>query len=78
MKTVHSAPYERLLALLVEARKDAQMTQQELAARMRRPQSYVSKYERGERRLDVVEFLRIARIIGADPDRLLREIEPLL
>lgn len=38
-------------------------------------QSYVSKYERGERRLDVVEFLEIARVIGLDPHELLRELE---
>jgi transcriptional regulator with XRE-family HTH domain len=43
------------------------MTQAALAARLNRPQSFVSKYERGERRLDVVEFGEVARALGIDP-----------
>lgn len=78
MKTIYSTPYQRLLALLVEARKAAKMTQQDLSTRLGRPQSYVSKYERGERRLDVIEFMDIARNTQADPYQLLREIEPML
>ncbi|MCU1718862.1 helix-turn-helix domain-containing protein [Pseudomonas sp. 5P_3.1_Bac2] len=78
MKTIHSAPYQRLLELLIGARRDAKMTQQDLSATLRRPQSYVSKYERGERRLDVLEFLEVARQLNTDPYRLLQEIEPLL
>lgn len=50
------------------------MTQAELARRLKRPQSFVSKYENGERRLDIVEFLHVARAIGADAVELLREI----
>ena len=55
----------------MEARKAARLTQAELAARLERPQSFVSKYERGERRLDVVEFGEVARAIGLDPVRFL-------
>lgn len=78
MKTIYSAPYQRLLELLIGARKDAQMTQQDLSAMLGRPQSYVSKYERGERRLDVLEFMEVARQLNTDPYRLLQEIEPML
>ncbi|TBU80005.1 helix-turn-helix domain-containing protein [Phytopseudomonas dryadis] len=78
MKTIHSVPYQRLLALLIEARRDADMTQQELSARLGRPQSFVSKFERGERRLDVIEFLEVARHIGANPYVLLFQVEPLM
>ncbi|MFS0825947.1 helix-turn-helix domain-containing protein [Pseudomonas phoenicis] len=78
MKTIHSTPYQRLLALLVDARKAANMTQQELSQRLGRPQSYVSKYERGERRLDVIEFMDIARYIQADPYGLLRQVDSML
>jgi Helix-turn-helix len=39
------------------------------------PKSYVSKYERGDRRLDVIEFLEIARVIGFDPHELLRQLD---
>lgn len=69
------ALYERRHAVLTEllkgARKDAGLTQAALAKRLRRPQSYVSKYERGERRLDVIEFLEIARAIGFDPHEVI-------
>lgn len=63
---------KKLRQLLVEARKKALLTQAQLAKRLKRPQSFVSKYERGERRLEVVEFADIARAIGIDPVRFLR------
>lgn len=43
------------------------MTQVELADRLNRPQSFVSKYERGERRLDVVEFAQIVHALSGSP-----------
>lgn len=58
---------------MVTARKQAHLTQAELAKRLRRPQSFVSKYERGERRLDVVEFGEVVRAIGLDPIRVLEK-----
>jgi transcriptional regulator with XRE-family HTH domain len=60
--------------LLVEARKTAGLTQADLAKRLRRPQSFVSKYERGERRLDVVEFLEVTDAIGIAPAKLIERI----
>ena len=60
--------------LMVKARKQAGLTQSELAQRLRRPQSFVAKYESGERRLDVLEFVAIASAIGADPLKLLRSL----
>ena len=71
-KSVHSTEQQLLRELLVEAREKASMTQQKLAKRLGTHQSFVSKFESGERRLDVVEFITIARAIGADPLRLLR------
>jgi transcriptional regulator with XRE-family HTH domain len=50
------------------------MTQVQLANKLRRPQSFVSKYENGERRLDVVEFLEIMKALSASPERFLRAI----
>ena len=43
-------------------------------ARLNRPQSFVAKYETGERRIDVVEFLEIAEAVGFDPSELIREL----
>lgn len=57
------------------AREAAGVTQQELARRLGKPQSYVSKAEMGERRLDVVEFLHFMRAIEGEPHALLRDIE---
>lgn len=62
------------LRLLTEARKSAGLTQVELSERLSRPQSFVSKYERGERRLDMVEFVEVAQAMGADPIGILRAL----
>jgi transcriptional regulator with XRE-family HTH domain len=66
-----SDQYQQFRELLVQARKNARLTQTELSARLERPQSFVSKYERGERRLDVVEFCDVAKALGVDPARFL-------
>jgi transcriptional regulator with XRE-family HTH domain len=65
---------KRLQELLVEARRRAGLTQAELSKRLKRPQSFVSKYERGERRLDVIEFGEVARALGVDPLRFLEKL----
>jgi len=71
---VRTGEYERFCLLLIQARKTAGLSQTELARRLSKPQSFVSKFERGERRLDVVEFKRIAEAIGIDPLRFLRKL----
>ena len=77
-KSTFTRKYERFRALLIEARKSAGLTQQELAARLNRPQSYVSKYENGERRLDLIEFLDLAAILDIDIVPFLQSLqEPL-
>lgn len=66
--------YAAISKCLKSARKAAKITQQLLAARLSKPQSFVSKYERGGRNLDVVEFLRIVCALGADPRAIVDEI----
>jgi transcriptional regulator with XRE-family HTH domain len=73
-KTVHSVGQAIFCELLIEARKRAGLTQQQLAKRLSAHQSFIAKYEGGERRLDVIEFLAITRAIGADPVRLLKAL----
>jgi len=73
-KSIFSEKYERFRRLLIEARKEAGLTQVGLADKLSRPQSYVSKFERGERRLDVIEFFEVADAIGVDPFAFLRAV----
>ena len=75
MKSVFTEEYEIVLQALVAARKGARLKQQELAARLGRPQSFVSKYERRERRIDAVELVLLARILGLDPCQIIRDVE---
>jgi transcriptional regulator with XRE-family HTH domain len=70
-KSVHSPDQAAFCELMVGARKAARLTQHALALRLKKPQSFVAKYEGGERRLDVVEFVTIARALGADPLKLM-------
>ncbi len=65
-KSVHSEQYKKVLDWLIAARKDAGLTQQQVADQLGKPQSFVAKYEGGERRLDIVEFVEISRVLGAD------------
>ena len=68
LRQVRRSPLEDVLRRLLVAQREAcGMTQAELAATLRRPQSYVSKVERGERRLEVVEFIAYARALGLSP-----------
>lgn len=61
-KSTHTADYRRFLKRLQAARASAGLTQTEVAKRLGQPQSYVSKCENGERRVDVVELVAFARI----------------
>lgn len=70
--SVFSDAYASLTATLTIARQEAGLTQAEVAARLGKPQSYVSKYESGERRLDVVEFCEISAAMGLSPIVLLQ------
>jgi transcriptional regulator with XRE-family HTH domain len=73
-KALYERSYAAFTELLKEERKNAGLTQAALAKKLRRPQSYVSKYERGDRRLDVIEFIEVARVIGFDPHDFLRKL----
>lgn len=75
MKSTNSEEYRALIAGMRAAREAAKVSQQELARRLGKPQSYISKAEMGERRLDVVEYLQFMRAIEGEPFVLLRQIE---
>jgi transcriptional regulator with XRE-family HTH domain len=73
-RSVFFGAYETLLACLVEARKASGITQVELADQLKRPQSFVSKFENGDRRIDVVEFIEICRALGVDPAGIVKSV----
>ncbi len=74
MKTLSSDLYRDFLPLMRDVRISAKLSQVELAQRLGRPQSFVSKYESGERRLDVIEFIVICQAIGVDPEKLIKKL----
>jgi transcriptional regulator with XRE-family HTH domain len=75
MKTGSGERYARLSRLMTEARKKSGLSQQEVADRLGRPQTYVSRVERGTRQMDLVEFLEIAEAIGFDPAEFVRQLK---
>jgi transcriptional regulator with XRE-family HTH domain len=64
----------RLREVLIEARKATGMSQTDLAAALQRTQTFVSNYERGERRLGLVDFVMIARTLGMEPTELFKRL----
>lgn len=73
-KAKFSPAYDHLRSLLIKAREAAGLRQEDVAHRLKRPQSYVSKIELGERRLDVVEYIEFTRAVKADGVRILRQV----
>ncbi len=63
------------LRLIFEARKRAGLTQKQLADVLRKNQSYISKYENGDRRLDVIEFIEVAHAIDVNPVEIIADLE---
>ncbi len=67
--------YELFCKAMAEARQAKGLTQTDVAERLGKPQSFVSKYENGERRLDVIEFLEVCQAISIKPSAVLKKIE---
>jgi hypothetical protein len=73
-KSVFTRRYQRFLTLLIGVRERQGLSQHQLVKKLKKPQSYVSKYERAERRLDVIEFLDLSYILEVDACKLIRKI----
>ena len=73
-KTLGSDRHKALIAFLVERREAAGMTQAALAERLGEYQSFVARLESGQRRVDVVEFIDLAEILGFDPSAAVRQL----
>ncbi len=59
--------YNSLMAKLAQLRKQSGMTQSQLAKKLGKPQSFIAKYEGGERRLDVIEFIDVVKALDVSP-----------
>jgi len=76
-RDAHDQRYLKAIETLRAARKSARLTQTELAFKLGRRQQFVSKYESGERRLDVIEFLDVATALGLTTESLLQQVSNL-
>ena len=63
---IHDNRYRWVIGRLIEARKKLGLSQQAVAQRLGKPQQYVSRYETGERRLDIFEYLDVAKVLSVD------------
>jgi transcriptional regulator with XRE-family HTH domain len=66
--------HQRLVKLLVDARKRASLKQAELGRRVGKSQSFISLIERGQRRVDVVEFIALTRAMGQDVEEAFKAL----
>ena len=75
MKQLRSAKHRALISVMVATREAAGLTQRQLAAKLKRSNSFVWKLEAGERQINVLEFIEIARVLGVKASTLVAEIE---
>lgn len=75
MKQLRSPRHRALISVIVAARKAAGLTQRQLAAKLKRSNSFVWKLEAGERQVNVLEFIEISRTLGVKASKLIAEIE---
>lgn len=72
--TLRSPAQDQLRALLRRLRREAGLTQAEVAAELNKPQSFVAKYEKGERKLSAVELVYVARALRATPAAVIAQL----
>ena len=73
---IYSKEHKKLREILKRERKKAGLRQVDIATRTSRSQAYISKFEKGDLRLDVVDFVRVCQSIGCDPHLVIDEIFP--
>lgn len=74
-KNIRLNQQKKLLVLLRGVRVDAGLTQSELASRLRTDQTFISKYESGERRLDILELRQVCQAVGTDFVTFIRKLD---
>lgn len=76
--SIYSEPHRRLTALLRDLRVEAGLRQVDVADRLTKPQSFVSKYEAGERRLDLIELREVCAVLGIGLVEFAKRFEALV
>ena len=71
---VNPREYKRVGRVLAQARIEKDISQEELAIRLSKPQSFISSYENGQRRIDVLELIRISRELRINPVEIFKRI----
>ena len=74
-RSLHSREYAEFLTVLKRVREDAGMTQGDLAAKIGQTQTYVSKCERGQRRVDIIELRQLCKGLNMDLKRFLDRLD---
>lgn len=74
-KSLYSNKYKILITELCQLRLSAGMKQQDLAEKLNVPQSFISKYENGERRLDLIEVIEICRCLNTSVSEIINKIQ---
>jgi len=73
-KSIFGGAHSQLIEIMLAARRRSGLTQAELGARVGKDQTFVSLIERSQRRVDILEFIALARAMGEDPQRLFSEV----
>lgn len=77
-KSIYTGQQEKLQELLLQIREEAGLRQSDLARLIGKPQPFVSKYERGERRLDILELREVCKALGITLETFVRRLEESL
>jgi len=77
-KSIYTKQLNQALALLKNLRQNAKLTQKDLALKLDKPQSFVSKYESGERRIDIIELMTICNALGIQISEYISKLEKVL
>lgn len=73
-KSIFDGAHAQLIEIMLAARRRSGLTQAEVAAKVGKDQTFISLIERSQRRVDVLEFIALARAMGEDPQRLFAEV----
>ncbi len=73
-KTLTSRAHTKLVRMLIDKREAVGITQTELASKLGEYQSFVARLESGQRRIDVVEFIELARVLNFDAASFIEEM----